>query len=148
MRTVVLVALLVSGLALAACDESLSKLAGPTPSLEPTFSSVQKELFETTDVAGRVACTTCHTDVGRNPSGGLNLRHDVAYDSLVNVPSREKPGAFRVVPGDVESSYLVHKIEGRADIVGRRMPFAGPPFLTDGQILIVKRWIAIGAPRN
>jgi hypothetical protein len=28
------------------------------------------------------------------------------------------------------------------------MPFSGAPFLTDGQILILKRWIAIGAPRS
>jgi len=25
---------------------------------------------------------------------------------------------------------------------------SGPPFLTDGQILILERWIALGAPRN
>lgn len=90
----------------------------------------------------------CHTTVGRTPSGGLNLVHDLAYEQLVNVPSRGKPGAIRVIPGDPENSYLVHKVEGRTDIVGRRMPQAGPPFLTDGQILILKRWIATGAPRN
>ena len=132
----------------ASCDEKLSKLAGPTPNLEPTFASVQSQIFETTDVAGRQACIACHTNVGRNPSGGMILLHDLAYDQLVNMPSRGKPGAIRVIPGDPENSYLVHKIEGRADIVGRRMPQAGPPYLTDGQILILKRWIAKGAPRN
>lgn len=132
----------------ASCDEKLSKLAGPTPNLEPTFASVQSQIFETTDVAGRQACVACHTNVGRNPSGGMILLHDLAYDQIVNVPSRGKPGAIRVIPGDPENSYLVHKIEGRADIVGRRMPQAGPPYLTDGQILILKRWIAKGAPRN
>jgi hypothetical protein len=90
----------------------------------------------------------CHTNVGRNPAGGLNLVHDLAYDQLVNVQSRGKAGAMRVVPGDPENSYLVHKLEGRGGIVGRQMPFNGPPFLTEGQILILKRWIAIGAPRN
>ena len=133
--------------AFAACDEKLSSIAGPTPNLEPTFASIQKEVFETTDVAGRVACTGCHTSTGRVPAGGLNLNHDVAYDSLVNVAAR-KPGALRVVPGDPENSYLVHKIEGRAGIVGLRMPVSGPPYLTDGQIFILKRWIALGAPRN
>ena len=139
---------LLGSLAAAACDESLSKLAGPTPSLEPTFASVQKNIFETTDIAGRVACVNCHTNVGRNPSGGLNLLHDLAYDQIVNVPSARKPGAIRIIPGDPENSYLVHKVEGRSGIVGLRMPFTGPPFLTDGQILILKRWIANGAPRN
>jgi hypothetical protein len=131
-----------------ACDESLSTLAGPTPNLEPTFASIQSQVFETTDAAGRTACTNCHTNVGRNPSGGLNLGHDFAYDQLVNVPSRNKPGAIRVVPGDPENSYLVHKVEGRPGIVGNRMPNNGPPFLSSGQILILRRWIEIGAPRN
>ena len=144
----VLLLLLLAGLTAMACDESLSKLAGPTPSLEPTFASVQKEIFESTDTAGRVACVNCHTSTGRNPSAGMNLNHDVAYDQIVNVSSSRKPGAIRVIPGDPENSYLVHKVEGRSGIVGVRMPFTGPPFLTDGQILILKRWIANGAPRN
>jgi len=143
-----LLLLLMAALTATACDESLSKLAGPTPSLEPTFASVQKEIFETTDAAGRVACVNCHTSTGRNPSGGMNLNHDVAYDQIVNVPSARKPGAVRVIPGDPENSYIVHKVEGRSGIVGVRMPFSGAPFLTDGQILILKRWIANGAPRN
>ncbi len=134
--------------AAAACDESLSQLAGPTPDLQPTFASIQKNIFETTDSAGRTACVVCHSATGRAPSGGLNLNHDVAYDQLVGAAVREKPGAVRVIPGDPDSSYLVHKVEGLPDIVGRRMPFNGPPYLTDGQITIIKRWIANGAPRN
>ena len=131
-----------------ACDEKLSTLAGPTPDLEPTFASVQKNVFELTDSAGRNACTNCHTNVGRNPSAGLNLLHDVAYDQLVNVSATQVPSLKRVSPGNPDGSYLFHKIEGRAGIVGRRMPFNGPPYMTDGQILIVRRWIEIGAPRN
>jgi hypothetical protein len=142
------VVVLVLACGVSACDEKLSTLAGPTPNLEPTFASIQSEVFEKTDSAGRAACVNCHTSTGRNPSGGMDLNHNVAYDSLVNVPSRGKPGAIRVIPGDPENSYIVHKIEGRAGIVGRRMPFSGPPFLSDGQVLILKRWIAIGAPRN
>lgn len=142
----VVVALVVA--AFAACDESLSTLAGPTPNLSPTFSSIQHEIFETTDSAGRTACVTCHTSNGRNPSGGMNLNHDVAYDQLVNAPVRGVAGPIRVVPGDPDASYLIHKLEGTPDISGRRMPNNGPPYLTDGQVLIVRRWIASGAPRN
>jgi len=72
----------------------------------------------------------------------------VAYDQLVNLASRAKTGAVRVVPGDADNSYLIQKLDGASGIVGRRMPFNGPPYLTDGQLLILKRWIAIGAPRN
>ena len=148
MRILLLICVMAAGFAAAACDEKLSKLAGPTPNLEPTFASVQTQIFETTDSAGRVACTNCHTNIGRTPSGGLNLVHDLAYDQIVNVPSARKPGAIRIIPGDPENSYLVQKLEGRPGIVGLRMPFSGAPFLTDGQMLILKRWIAIGAPRN
>jgi hypothetical protein len=140
--------LLLAAVLVAGCDQSLSQLAGPSPNLEPTFASIQANIFESTDAAGRAACVTCHTSTGRTPSGGMNLNHDVAYDQIVNVASRQKAGAVRVIPGDSENSYIVHKVEGRSGIVGRRMPFAGAPFLTDGQILILKRWIAIGAPRN
>jgi len=147
-RVLVLSVLLAAIAALAACDESLSSLAGPTPALQPTFASIQHEIFETTDSAGRTACVQCHTSTGRVPSGGINLNHDVAYDQLVNFPVREKPGAIRVIPGDPDNSYLIQKLEGTAGIVLRRMPSTGPPYLTDGQILIIRRWITLGAPKN
>lgn len=134
--------------AASACDEKLSTVGGPTPNLAPTFTAIQREVFETTDVAGRVACVTCHTSTGRNPAGGLNLNRDAAYDQLVNVAARGKTGAVRVVPGDPENSYLVQKLLGTGGIAGRRMPLNGPPYLTDGQVLILKRWIETGAARN
>jgi hypothetical protein len=131
-----------------ACDENLSSLVGPTPNLEPTFSSIQAEIFEKTDGAGRTACTTCHTSTLRNPSGGMNLNHDVAYAQIVNAPTRSPVGKTRVIPGDPDNSYLIQKLECCAVINGKRMPNNGPPYLTDGQILVIRRWIAIGAPNN
>jgi hypothetical protein len=130
-----------------ACDESLSELAGPTPNLTPTFSSIQRDIFEARDASGRAACTECH-----NPTlarfNGLDLSAAVAHANLVNVASRGKPGAIRVLPGDPENSYLVHKLEGRAGIVGERMPRTSGPFLTPGQLSIIRRWIAQGAPND
>ena len=61
-----------------------------TPGLEPTFTSIQRDIFESTDSAGRTACTTCHTSTGRNPSGGMNLNHDVAYDQIVGAAVRPR----------------------------------------------------------
>jgi hypothetical protein len=126
------------------CDESLSDVTGPTANLVPTFSSIQQEIFDTRDSAGRAACTQCHNAVG-SQFNGLNLTAAVSYNNLVGVASRGKPGAVRVIAGDPENSYLIHKLEGRPGIVGLRMPFSGPPFLTDGQILVIKRWIELGA---
>jgi hypothetical protein len=45
----------------------------------------------------------------------------------VNAQSTGKPAAVRVVPGDPNGSYLIHKLEGRSDIIGSRMP-VGTPF--------------------
>jgi hypothetical protein len=140
---VVLVALAAIG-----CDEKLSDITGPTPQLEPTFSSIQRDIFNTRDLAGRQACTDCHSDQGRTPSGGLVLLDGRSYDSLVTRPSTGKPGATRVIPGDPDNSYLVKKLEGAADIAGVRMPRGTGPFLTPGQMLVIRRWIQQGAPNN
>ena len=125
---------------LGGCDEKLSDLTGPTPNLQPTFSSIQSEIFSQ-------RCIGCHTNVGRVPPMGLNLTEGNAYANLVGVAARGKAGATRVVPGDPENSYIIHKLEGRAGISGVRMPFAGTP-LTDGQILVIKRWIETGAAND
>lgn len=53
--------------AVSACDEQLSDVAGPTPNLTSTFSSIQRDIFSTADSSGRVACISCHTDDGRTP---------------------------------------------------------------------------------
>ena len=147
-RTMLGATTLVLALAASGCDEKLSSLTGPTPNLQPTLSSIQHEIFETTDSSGRLACTGCHSNIGRNPSGGLNLLSGLAYGGLVGVASIGKPGAVRVVPGDPENSYIIHKLEGRTTIAGVRMPRGNGPYLTEGQLLVIKRWISNGAPNN
>lgn len=139
--------LIVTGLLSASCDESLSDLVGPTPNLEPTFSSIQREIFDSTDSAGRRACTGCHNAAGSR-FNGLDLTASVSYANLVGAPSSGNPGAVRVIPGDAGNSYLVHKLDGRGGIVGQRMPLGGPPFLTEGQILVIRTWIDRGALNN
>jgi hypothetical protein len=128
------------------CDETLSDLTGPTPDLEPTFSSIQQQIFSAGDSSGRPACTNCHNAVGSR-FNGLDLSAAVSYNNLVNVASRGRAGAVRVVPDDPDSSYLIHKLEGGPNIAGVRMPLNGP-YLTEGQVLVIRRWIEIGAPNN
>jgi hypothetical protein len=132
----------------AGCDEKLSDIAGPTPNLQPTFSSIQREIFNTADSSGRVACIQCHNPGNRNNTAGLSLTEGTSYAELVGVASSRKPGAVRVIPGDPENSYIIHKLEGRPDIVGQRMPRTGGPYLTEGQISIIKRWIELGAKND
>ena len=128
-----------------ACDEKLSDLTGPTPSLEPTFSSIQKEILSSGDSSGRPACTNCHNG---NPFVPGNFGAATAYTALVNARSVERPALFRVAPGDPNNSYMVHKLEGGPDIAGERMPRGGGPFLTAGQMLVIRRWITEGAQNN
>jgi hypothetical protein len=131
----------------AGCDEKLSDVAGPTPNLTPTFSSIQRDIFEAPDSSGRPACTSCHNAQQARFNGNLNLSGTAAYGQLVNVPSSGKPGATRVVPGRPDDSYLIHKIESAAGIVGQRMPLNGP-YLTSGQVSIIRQWIDEGALNN
>ena len=143
-----LLALIVGSLMIgAACDEALSTVAGPTPNLEPTFSAIQRDIFQAPDASGRPACVSCHTAANARFVAGLVLTPDAAYRALVDTPSVEIPARLRVKPGDPENSYLVHKLEGRAGIVGSRMPLNSTP-LTSGQISIIKRWIELGAPND
>lgn len=146
LRTAIVIVFLAT--AAAGCDESLETLAGPTPNLTPTFSAIQRDIFEATDSSGRPACSSCH-----NPNGGafrtvgLDLSTSGSFDSLVGVSSRQKPGVLRVAAGDPDNSYLLHKLEGRTDIIGNRMPTRGP-FLSEGQLAIIRRWIETGARRD
>lgn len=134
---------------LAACDETLSDLTGPTPNLSPTFSSLQAEIFTRTDSSGRAACTSCHVAGGPASDTGLFFTDAAtAYASLVGRPARFAAGQTLVIPGDPDNSYLVRKLEGGPNIVGLRMPRNNGPFLTPGQMLVIRRWIQLGAADN
>ena len=132
----------------AGCDEALSSLTGPTPDLTPTFSSIQSQIFDSTDSSGRAACTTCHNARGRAFTAGLDLTAGISYVSLVGVPSVERPSLMRVAPGNPDASYIVHKLEGGPNIVGVRMPRGTGPFLTEGQMVVIRRWIENGAAND
>jgi hypothetical protein len=129
----------------AACDESLSDLTGPTPDLQPTFTSIQKDILNASDASGRPACINCHNG---NPFVPGNFTGANAYAALVSTRSVEKSNLFRVAPGDPDNSYMVQKLEGGPNIVGERMPRGGGPFLTSGQMLVLRRWIAAGAQND
>jgi hypothetical protein len=128
-----------------ACDENPNDVTSPTPGLEPTLSSIQREIFNQTDSRGRQACINCHS--GSVPQGDLTLTDGQSYGQLVNRASAFKPGATRVVPGDPSNSYLVQKLEGASGLVGDRMPVGGP-YLTADQVSVIREWIQRGAPND
>ena len=125
----------------AACGSSSPTTPTSPASTAPTLTQIQTQIFDP-------GCATCHTDVGRTPSAGLNLKAGTSFAQLVGVGSSGLPGAVRVIAGNANGSYIVQKLEGAPGIAGLRMPRNGPPFLTDAQVKFIRDWITAGALNN
>jgi mono/diheme cytochrome c family protein len=81
-------------------------------------------------------CAKCHSAnglMGRPPEG---YRLDSLQATL------DASDRARIVPGNPGSSELVRRIRG---VSRPRMPFDGPPWLTDEEMLLIEQWIAQGA---
>ena len=116
---------------------------------DPTFSSIQREIFDTTDSSGRAACIQCHITGGAAAGTGLLLTADVSYGNLVNRPSRlqpgQHPGRFPAIP---TTAISCASSRAARTSPGMRMPRTAGPFLTDGQMSVIRRWIEEGAANN
>lgn len=105
------------------------------------------EGFAAVEVIFAESCVSSGCHGGPEPTTGLDLSPGVAYGKLVSVPS-EQTALDRVVPGDPELSYVMHKLRGTYVEVGGsdetdRMP---PGFGISGdRIAVIERWIAEGA---
>ncbi|HEX8202563.1 MAG TPA: DUF1549 domain-containing protein, partial [Isosphaeraceae bacterium] len=85
-------------------------------------------------------CFACH---GPDPRARkAKLRLDLKDDAV-----RDRGGYAAIVPGDVEASELVARIEDGDDATRMPPPDSGKT-LTPAQIETLKRWIAQGAPRQ
>jgi len=104
-----------------------------------TFARVQDEVF-----TPNCAKAGCH--VAAVGAGGMVLEAGQSYSQIVDRRALGSP-LDRVEPGDPERSYLLRKVRGDADITGARMPFDGPPFLSQEQIDGIAGWIRAGAPQ-
>jgi hypothetical protein len=100
------------------------------------FQSIQANVFTP-------ICSVCH--IGAGAPEGLQLDAAHSYNLLVGVPSVEQPNLLRVKPSDPANSYMLHKIEGAAGIVGGQMPLGETP-LPQATIAAISQWIANGAP--
>jgi uncharacterized protein (TIGR03118 family) len=102
-----------------------------------TLAQLQTDIFTP-------RCASCHTGIGGSLPGSMNLTSAAeSFAALVNVPSENEPAFMRVLPGNPEDSYIIHKLEG-TQTVGSRMPLGGP-FLDQATIDQVKSWIQAGA---
>jgi hypothetical protein len=82
----------------------------------------------------------CHVEgggqMGRPPRGYV-LR---TYEQALAIGERA-----RVVPGNAAASELVRRVKG---LSRPRMPFDGPPWLTEEETALIARWIDDGAPNR
>ncbi|WP_346727601.1 c-type cytochrome domain-containing protein [Zestomonas insulae] len=100
----------------------------PPPGAPVTYAQVAPILLS--------RCAKCHTESGLMGAAPEGYRLD-SYAATVASGERA-----RVVPGQVAASELVRRIRGQAR---PRMPFDGPPYLSDAQIALIEAWIADGA---
>src|SRR5262245_52529378 len=128
----------IAACALGACGSGDGfNLAGGGGPLQPTFSSIQANVFSP-------MCEQCHS--GASAPHGLRLDPANSYAMLVGVPSDEVSSILRVKAGDPAGSYLIQKLEGTAS-EGERMP-AGLPALPRATIDVIRQWIADGAVQD
>ncbi|MCB9680120.1 MAG: hypothetical protein H6733_01490 [Alphaproteobacteria bacterium] len=105
----------------------------------PTLSGDIAPLFQRN-------CTTSGCHGGPEAQTGLDLSDGVAWAQLVGVASSEAPSVDRVVPGNADDSYLIHKLEGTAEAVGGSGDIMPPGFgLAQSDIDLVRAWIEAGA---
>ena len=81
-------------------------------------------------------CAKCHADKGVMGPAPEGYRLTSYAATLATVDR------VRVVPGKPLASELVRRIRGQAR---PRMPFDGPPYLTDDEIRLIEDWITQGA---
>ena len=81
-------------------------------------------------------CAKCHTEQGQMGPAPEGFRLTSYAETLA---SGERA---RVVPGHPAASELARRIRGQAR---PRMPFDGPPYLTEDEIGLIEDWIAQGA---
>ncbi len=138
----------------AACSEDVP--GAPDPDSEPaaceagtryssTFEAIQHEIFED----GGCAAGACH---GNAAAGGLDLRPDVAWQNLFDVPAQGST-LRRIEPGDKDRSWLWLKLAaatwpgGTTAISGAPMPIGQPP-IDQARMEALRLWLYAGAPEQ
>lgn len=89
-------------------------------------------------------CSECHG--GDRPKKGLDLSAGKGYASLVGKKATEVPELLLVAPGDLENSYLWHKLQHRAK-EGKGMPrgIFSSRKLPEKDLQVIREWIEQGA---
>jgi hypothetical protein len=133
----------------AACGSEGSSGTASKCDAESTFAQIQQQIFE------RYGCTAsaCH---GASLQGQLDLRPDVAYANLINVPA-SSGDYMRVFPGEQDLSVLYQKVAAKTEgfsLAALADPIGGSPMPTSDAVLsendldLLRTWIRGGAPET
>ncbi len=143
-RCAILAGVLVLGACGAGSGEGLDQNGQPlapgggSGGLEPTLASIQANVFTPS-----CAIPGCHG--GGSAQFGLRLDPGFSAGNLINVASPRAANLIRVIPGNPNSSLLIHKLEGTQSL-GDRMPQFGP-YLPQATVDVIRLWIQNGAPQ-
>lgn len=116
-------------------------------SFDSTFAAIQTTVFE----GEGCAVNACH-GASFESSGGLDLRANASYESLIQIDSSVDPEIQRVFPGDQARSLLYRKLhettqELAAAGLGQAMP-SGQPQISADKVDAIRLWMRAGAPRE
>ena len=131
----------------AACGTDDSNSSLPKCDADSTFAQVQQQIFE----GQGCTASACH---GENATGGLDLRSENAYASLINVQATSGD-YMRVFPAEQDLSVLYQKVAAKTEgvdlgslgISGGGMP-TGTGALSENDLGLLRAWIRGGAPET
>jgi hypothetical protein len=134
---------------LSACTDAGAEAGDETGTAETSGDATPE--FDTDIQPILEAACVCHFSAmpgGDMTAPYLNLNAGLAVGELVDVDSVQVPTMKRVAPGDVNNSYLVHKLRGTHVDVGAPtdtdpMPPLAP--LPEDDIAAIEAWIVGGA---
>ena len=109
-----------------AAQETPAQKAAPPAGSTPGYADVSQ-------ITAKYLCTVCHG--GAEPRAGLSL------DDYKSMMKGSKRGPV-IVPGNPAGSEIVRRLKGASE---PRMPFDGPPWLSDDEVTLIEQWIAAGA---
>jgi hypothetical protein len=124
------------------------------PALQPTFASIDRDLFQVSCGTSGSKAINCHSIQGAASASSLDLSGD-AYPRLIGRVAVNPLGDLKdlvlVQPGDPEHSFLVQKLRLVSPLdphLGSAMPADAPGSICKSSVDAVAQWILAGAGRN
>ena len=124
------------------------------PALQPTYSSIDRDLFQVGCGTSGSKAVNCHSAAGAASASFLDLSGD-AYPRLFNRTAVNPLGDVKnlvlVKPGDPDASFLVQKLRLTTALdahLGSGMPADAPGSICASSVDTVAQWIRDGAGRN